>query len=371
MIGLEGVLLPDARRYLEDAVGQGRIPGAQVHVSRRGQVVWHEALGAARVDPVPHPLSLATRFDVASLTKALSTATLAALLVGEGQLGLDERLSDFYPATKGTARGRITVRHLLAHASGLPAYRPYYLELGEADAATARTAIVHRILAEPLASSPGARQCYSDLDFILLGEMLVHRLGIPLEKAFDQRIAHPLALGAGFRRVEGGGQDAADSSEFAATEHCPWRKQTLCGAVHDDHAWLMGGAAGHAGLFATAAEVNAVTAQWLAAWHGRDSLLAPDVVRRFWERFDREDPAQTWALGWDTPSPAGSTAGTLFSTPSVGHLGFTGTSVWVDIPREIIVVLLTNRIHPTRDNLVMKTFRPAFHEQVMRALIDS
>jgi CubicO group peptidase (beta-lactamase class C family) len=154
---------------------------------------------------------------------------------------------------------------------------------------------------------------------------------------------------------------------IAPTEKCPWRKKVLCGEVHDDNAYAMGGVAGHAGLFASAREVDTILCRLEACHAGADDFLPQRIVEQFWTR-DAAVPASTWALGWDTPSPERSTAGSLFSKHTVGHLGFTGTSMWVDVERGRHVVLLTNRVHPTRDNEKIREFRPIIHDLVNQSL---
>jgi CubicO group peptidase (beta-lactamase class C family) len=154
---------------------------------------------------------------------------------------------------------------------------------------------------------------------------------------------------------------------IAATERCPWRKRVLCGEVHDDNAYAMGGVAGHAGLFAAARDVDTLLCRLKACWAGSDDFLPPALVREFWTR-DATIPSSTWALGWDTPAATGSAAGSQFSANTIGHLGFTGTSCWMDLDRDRHVILLSNRVHPSRDNNAIKEFRPMIHDLINQAL---
>src|SRR5438093_1029829 len=216
----------------------------------------------------------------------------------------------------------------------------------------------------------GARSVYSDLGFMLLGELIEVVSRMPLDRFCHERIFRPLGLRASAfvdltalrtRKL------TPVAEMIAPTEHCPWRQRLLCGEVHDDNAYAMGGVAGHAGLFANAAEVDALAVRLLACWRGEDDFVPREIVREFWTRNPTVRDA-TWALGWDTPSPTGSMAGTRMSRTAVGHLGFTGTSLWIDLERGVSVVLLTNRVHPQRDNERIREVRPRVHDAVMEAL---
>jgi CubicO group peptidase (beta-lactamase class C family) len=247
-------------------------------------------------------------------------------------------------------RPDLTVADLLAHASGLPAWRPLY-QAGDAQAMRAA------VLAEPLEAAPGTRSVYSDLGFMLLGWHLEARLGAPLDQLFARRIAAPLGLELGFR--------PADAAACAPTEG------TLRGVVHDDNARVLGGVAGHAGLFGTAADVSRVAHALVAAWHGARSTALPRLwpaarVQQMWR--PSGVPGSTWCLGWDRPAATGSSAGARWPRDGVGHLGFTGCSLWIDPPRARWVVLLSNRVHPTRANERIKAFRPVLHDAVVAAL---
>lgn len=365
--------LAPAREYVRESLAAGAFPGAQILVAVGADVRWHEAFGDAAREPVPAPMSLATNVDVASLTKALVTSTAAAVLATQGRLDVDAPLGAVLEAAASTDKAHLTIAQLLAHAAGFPLYVPYFKQIVPRFAAydalpfaDLRREIVASVLAEKLVAAPGAVQQYSDLDFILLGEALARAAGAPLDGFFAREVAAPLGLGAHFRPLP-----AADvrGSRYAATERCPWRGVVLQGRVHDAHAYLMGGVAGHAGLFATAGDVFAIVRAWARAYRGEArGIIAPAVARRFWTRPSAAEK-DTWTLGWDTPTPGESTSGRHFSANTVGHLGFTGASVWVDLDRDVTVVALTNRIHPDRANLGIKRFRPAFHDLVMEGLL--
>jgi CubicO group peptidase (beta-lactamase class C family) len=190
---------------------------------------------------------------------------------------------------------------------------------------------------------------------------------MPLPQYVEQHFYRPLSLQKTFF-IEGNRQDQYSPHDFAPTEECPWRTKVIQGEVHDENAHALGGYSGHAGLFGTAEEVYEIVTLLREHYLGiRQDYLNPEMVRTFFTRQTRAE-GSTWALGWDTPSLKDSSSGRFFSENSVGHLGFTGTSVWMDLEKDVVVILLTNRIHPTRDNEKIKTFRPELHDTVMKDL---
>lgn len=306
-----------------------------------------------------------TLFDVASLTKVMATTPLVLGAHRDGVLHLDDPLCRFYPTTSGDM-GRVTLRQLLSHSGGLAAWLPLHAQLaphGTARQRRRRAAAV--ILKEPLACRPGHASVYSDLGFMLLGDILEACYRQPLNALFEQRVARPLGLhGVAYRPLN---EAEGDASYFAATEHCDWRGRVLSGEVHDANAWAMGGVAAHAGLFATAAGVWEFTHAMLEAAAGRRDWLPPDLLRESWQR-QANPPGTTRALGWDTPTPGRSSAGSCFSANAIGHLGFTGCSLWIDLERQVSVVLCTNRVHPSRRSDGIIRLRPRVHDLVMHAL---
>ncbi|MCK6527538.1 beta-lactamase family protein [Myxococcota bacterium] len=337
-------------RVLADGRGQGVFPSAVAAVAAGDVPPVIEAVGDARPG---------SRFDVASLTK-LFTTTAVGLLWHRGVLSLDEVVH----------RGA-TVEDLLRHRSGLPAWRPWFEAVRAEEARdglpvglspAARVAMLARVRAEPPVAAPGEAQVYSDLGFILLGELVAERAGRPLHRFVEEEVCGPLGLAdTAYHPFRSHAGDPA----CLPTEDCPWRGGVLRGEVHDDNAWAMGGVAGHAGIFSTAADLLAFGGAWLRADAGEPGPVPPEVARRFWVP---PDPGRTYALGWDTPTPGASSAGRHFSPRSFGHLGFTGTSLWIDVPRRRTVVLLTNRVHPSRGDDRIRAFRPAFHDAVCAVL---
>jgi CubicO group peptidase (beta-lactamase class C family) len=221
------------------------------------------------------------------------------------------------------------------------------------------------VAAEAPEAPPGSRGLYSDLNFILLDWIIERVTGRPGDVLFSEWLAAPLGLEGLFfvdLKSPAKAHHARQGRAFAATERCPWRGRTLAGEVHDDNTYAMGGVSGQAGLFGTVWDVATLADAWLGAFLDRQGLFEPRLVQRFWRRSDL--PGSTRALGFDTPSPRASQAGSRFGPRTVGHLGFTGTSLWIDPDSEVVTVLLTNRVHPTRANDAIKRFRPALHERV-------
>jgi CubicO group peptidase (beta-lactamase class C family) len=355
------------------AVEGGVFPGAVLLVRLRGRTVFHQAFGSAALKPVREPARLETIYDLASLTKPLATATALLRLVQDGRVSMDDPLQRHVGELKGSALGETTVYHLLTHSSGLPGWRPLYERIAEEDRRTpgllggpgAVTMALALIRQEPLEVPPGSRSVYSDLGFILLGILAERVSGSPLAVYCRRAVFEPMGAELGFSGP--GGAGFPDPALVAPTEDDPWRGRLLRGEVHDENAYALGGAAGHAGLFGTASAVSAVVGHWLDGYKGRSRVLPSDLVRRFTAR-QEGIAGSSWALGWDTPSvPASS--GSRFSPASFGHLGFTGTSVWVDPAMELEVVLLSNRVHPTRRNEAIKQFRPKIHDVIYEELV--
>ncbi|MEB2344036.1 MAG: serine hydrolase [Deltaproteobacteria bacterium] len=384
-------------RALDKAIADAEIPGAVVLARMRRDGEWLEhcsVRGLAAVRPERIPMARETVFDLASLTKPIATATAVLLLVAEGAIDLDEPLAKYVPAAGERGKEQVRVRHLLTHSAGLRPWRPFHEALLERErkkgerllgTPAAKEAILERIHRSTLVHEPGEAAVYGDLDFMLLGELVETVAKQPLDEFCAARIFAPLGLAdTRFVRLGDGQPPLPDAlrRRFAATENCPWRGRILWGEVHDPNAWAMGGVAGHAGLFAPADDVLRFAGAVLDAWHGRgeaDPVLARVLPREWLHRFlTRQegkalDPAgsapATWTLGWDTPTPGASSSGRYF-TPgaTVGHLGFTGTSLWIDLAREAVVVMLTNRVHLVAKRSPFK-LRAVVHDLVMESFL--
>ncbi len=364
---------------IEQGIAAGAFPGAVLLVARGDDVLFHEAFGSRSLEPSRTPMTRDMVFDLASLTKALVTTTAVMILVREGKIRLDDRVTRFIPNFGVHGKTHVELRHLLSHSSGLPAWRPFFKEVAKAERKGTtrfsglrgiRTMVFEAIHRERPEYALGAKAVYSDLGFLLLGELIELVTHQTLDRFCQDRIFKPLGLKATAfidldRLRERKLTPVVDV--IAPTERCPWRGKILCGEVHDDNAYAIGGVAGHAGVFANATDVHAIVARLAACAQDRDDFLPGSLVREFWRR-DGAVVDSTWALGWDTPSSAGSMAGNRASPSTVGHLGFTGTSVWLDRDRGAHVVFLTNRVHPRRDNERIKNVRPPVHDAIWEAL---
>lgn len=353
-------------RRLAQGVDEGCFPGAVLAVGYQGHLVFEAAVGHAMLTPMVRRMSLETIFDLASLTKAIATTTAVMCLVDTGQLRLDAPINTYIPALGQVAEVYPTLRQLLIHASGLPAWRPYYRCIDPAWPLIKRRRLVFEaVRRESLVSPPGTTTQYSDAGFILLGELIECVTGTSLEAFCTRQIFQPLGIqGMGFRNLA---QPRPAGVEYASTENCPWRGRVLDGEVHDENAWIMGGVAGHAGLFATAQQVWRFAQSLLEAWAGRPWLVSTATLHAFTQP-QGIPPGSTWALGWDTPTPGQSSSGRYLSPTAIGHLGFTGTSLWIDLAQRVVVILLSNRVHPSRQREGLRAFRPAIHDAVMQAL---
>ncbi|MGD9189824.1 MAG: serine hydrolase domain-containing protein [Desulfobacteraceae bacterium] len=360
---IEDPRMSDVDAMTRNAIANGVFPGAVLLVGHNGRVRHHRAFGCADLFSGER-VTCDTFFDLASLTKPLATALAVMHLVQLGAVKLDRPVAEIVPGIMGDNHQAITVRHLLSHCSGLPPMRPYYFRLCHLPYADRLNALKRWVRREPLLYQPGVQEEYSDLGFMMLQWLVEALSGLPLDRFVTQNIYRHLVGDVPFfvdRR-----SPAKKSGRFAATELCPWRGRLLKGRVHDDNAYAMGGIGGHAGLFSTAAAVFHVVQALLDVDAGshRHSPFEKDCIQTFLKR----QSLGRFALGFDTPSSEGSSAGRFFSRYSVGHLGYSGTSFWMDRQKAVIVVLLTNRVHPTRFNPGIKAFRPQLHDAVMAAL---
>ncbi len=345
--------LDAAEAILAEGVREGAFPAAVVEVGSSTATLWRQAFGSLSRAPDAPAATIGTVFDLASLTKVIATTTLAMRAVDRRLLDPDAPLTRWLADWRGADRAAVSVTDLLEHASGLTAHLPFFRDC------RGRAEFERAISTLPLEYAPRAGSVYSDLGFILLGFILEEVYGVTLEAAF-RIVAEQHDWGELRYRPP-----AAWRGRTAPTEVDAWRGRLLVGEVHDENAWALGGVAGHAGLFGTVAAVGRFARAIAAGFRDRPSIAGGESFRRFMTRSDV--PGSSRALGWDTMLPT-SSCGTRMSQAAVGHTGFTGTSLWIDPQADVYVVLLTNRVHPTRANEAILRVRPALHDAVLRAL---
>ena len=359
-LGFDSTRLARAVDYLRAAADSGAFPGAVLAVGRHGRLALLAPVGHYGVDD-PRPVEPGTIYDLASLTKVVGLTTACMLLVDEGKLALDTPVQRYVPEFRDGGKERVTVRQLLTHSSGLPAWRPLYLE------ADSRRTALWIVNTTPLAGAPGAAYVYTDLGAIVLMEAVERVTGEPLDRFLGERVFRPLGMPA-TRYLP----PAAWRPRIAPTERdTAFRHRMLRGEVHDENAGRLGGVSGHAGLFSNALDLSRFAAMLLnsGAWDTLQ-LIHSETVAEFTRR-QNVVPGSTRALGWDTaPQPPDSTssAGTKLSPRAFGHTGFTGTSLWIDPDRDLFIILLTNRVHPTRANRAILQVRPHVADLVVAAL---
>ena len=352
---------------LDNGTAEGAFPGAVLLAAYRGHVEFFAKAGFRSIVPRSLPMEKTTVFDLASLTKPLATALGVMKLVDRGTIELDRPLYELVQTAPLKDKRGLTPRLLLSHSAGLSDWKPFYMKLVQFEPECRKGLLREQIIDLPFAYGPGTACLYSDLGYMLLEWIIEEKTGETLCAFLERACYGPMSLKWTFLGSANGPQEIK-AEEFAATEDCPWRGKIMRGEVHDENAYALGGYSGHAGLFGTAEEVFSIANMLREHYRGkRDDFFSAVTVREFFRKQDIVEEG-TFALGWDTPSPGNSSAGRYFSEKSVGHLGFTGTSLWMDLEKDVIVVLLTNRVHPTRENEKIKAFRPLIHDRVMEAL---
>ena len=350
----EGLAAVD--RVLEDFVERGAFPGGVLAVGYRGKLAYLKPFGRLSYDAGAPPVTAETIYDLASLTKVLATTVMAMILVDESDLDLDKPVVDYLPRFVGPDKEKVTVRQLLTHSSGIVAYGDLYNEI------RGKKAYLERIQGMELDYEPGTKSVYSDYGMILLGEILERVAGQPMDVFLEKRVYGPLGM-----KDTGFLPDDDLLERIAPTEDDPWRGYMVRGEVHDENAHALGGIAPHAGLFSTATDLARFLQMILNGGVFEHQRVVSREIVETWTR-RAGVPGSDRAIGWDTKSAENSSAGRYFSPDSFGHLGYTGTSMWVDPQRDLFVILLTNRVHPTRENNLIRQARPAVADAVVEAL---
>ena len=355
--------LDNAWAVIDSAIENKITPGAQVFIAKDGDIVSSQGFGFQTYDNNSPPINETSIYDVASLTKVLATTPVAMKLIAQKKLGLDQTVYQFFPQFSANHKSNITIRHLLTHSSGL---KPF-IEFFKFTPLPSKDEILDSIIESELDFIPGEKYQYSDLGMIILKEIIENVSNRPLDKLAQSWLYSPLGMNSTlfnppFEMV----------NQIVPTEiDSIYRNRLLQGEVHDENAHILGGVSGHAGVFSTASDIGKYGQMLLndGIWMGR-RIFKNKQVKKFTElHYLPIDSERT--LGWDTPSRNGkSSAGDYFSTSTFGHLGYTGTSLWIDPENEIVVVLLTNRVHPTRERGEIYGVRREFHSKVMKILLN-
>ncbi|MFV2007698.1 MAG: glycoside hydrolase family 3 N-terminal domain-containing protein, partial [Longimicrobiales bacterium] len=358
-LGMSAQRLAALDDLIERAIADSTAPGVALVIGRSGGVVRLRGYGRLDWDASSSSVAPSSLYDLASLTKVVATTSAAMLLVEEGSMDLDARVVDYIPwwGRGDPTKEQVTIRQLLLHRAGLPPFRPFFLEM------EGQTAFENTIADLELDYTPGERTVYSDIGFMTLAFVIEQISGMSLDVLLANRVWP--RLGMSDTRFT---PDEGLLARIAPTEvDTIYRHELVRGVVHDENAYAMGGVAGHAGLFSSARDLAAFGLMMLRGGStAQGRLFESGTIDTFTRRFD--DSASR-ALGWDTPS-ARSSAGNYFSAEAFGHTGFTGTSIWIDPELDVFVVLLTNRVNPTRDNTKHISFRRAVHDAVALAITD-
>lgn len=387
----------DVNRIMLEGLKDGVAPGMVLLVGIGGEVVYHNSFGARCLksdkDDAANIMSTDTVFDVASVTGSVITTTILMKLIESGKLNLSDKVVRYIQGFGVLGKSPISIEHLITHTSGLPAWMPFYEDLVKAHSGArlgvltsrgARDYILNCILRLSPKTEPGTKQVYSDLGVILLGHIIEMLTGLTLDKAAQRMVMHPLGMRSSsyidLSMIKRRGIHPV-TDLIAPTEDCPWRKRVLCGEVHDDNAWVMGGISGHSGLFSTSRDLHLVAKELVLAQRGQSSFLKKETVDTFF-RYPRllqpeqkipdvkisETRIEGWRYGWDSISRDNGMIESNLSESSVGVCGFTGCSVWIDPQRGLDVILMTNRIHPSRSNKKIITFRSELHSAIIDAI---
>lgn len=340
-VGMDRQILSDIDSLITEAIADEAFPGAAVVVGRGNTVIKMDGYGYHTYTS-DVPVTPESVFDLASITKVVATTSVVMRLVDSGELDLDSPIAQYLPAFAQNGKENVTFRHLLTHTGGLQPFRRFY-----AEGITTRQGVIDAIMAEPLIYEPGSEMRYSDFSMITVALAVEKITGQSLDDYAREHIFEPLGMfNTSFRRT-----GRADRNVVPTEVDDYFRNRLIQGEVHDEAAWILGGTAGHAGLFSTAKDLAKFT--YMLTQNGQiggDTFIQPETLAEFTSPVDPTKEMHTRGLGWDTKSLENSSAGEYFSLRSYGHTGFTGNSFWVDPETELFVILLTNRVYPTRNN---------------------
>ncbi|MGE5436849.1 MAG: serine hydrolase domain-containing protein [Syntrophothermus sp.] len=343
-------------KLVNDAIKDKAFPGAVLLVAKDGKILHQQAYGFFTYDKDATPVTASTIYDLASVSKVIATTTAVMICYDRKLFSLDDKVYKYIPDFAANGKENISIKNLLLHNSGLPAYKKYY------DPLKSKDEILADIYSSSLEYPTGTKTVYSDLGMITVGKIIEKVSGKTLDKFCYDEIFKPLGMKNTFYNPSKKYKDRIAPTELDDY----WRKRLLIGEVHDETASLLGGVAGHAGLFSTAEDIYHLLQMLLdgGTYKGK-RLINEETIKFFTTRYS---PESTRGIGWDTKSAEGSSAGTLYSANSFGHTGYTGTSVWIDKDRKLITIFLTNRVHPTRNNNKIIKVRPLLHNEIINTI---
>ncbi len=349
----------NVEKLMNKAIRDSVFPGAVLVIGNKDSIIYQKAFGHYTYDTSSPAMQLNTIFDLASVSKVVGTTTAAMMLYDEGKLKLDDKVIKYLPEFYNHGKDKITIRNLLLHNSGLPAFKKYY------DVYNTEEEVINDIMNSELIYEPGSKYVYSDLGMITLQKVIERITGMGLDEFLEKKLFKPL----GMNRTMYNPPDSL-KNQCAPTEiDTFYRMRPLQGEVHDERAYMLHGVAGHAGLFSTGPDLAKFLRMMLNG--GRLNGRAFIKISTIEQWTTNQSKQSTRGLGWDTKSREGySSFGSLFSENSYGHTGYTGTSVWVNKDKQIFVILLTNRVYPTRKNRKIIKFRPVIHDAIYKALFN-
>ena len=343
--------------FLNQSISDSAFPGCAISIGYNGKLIFEESFGHYTYDITSQKVQVNSIFDLASVTKVVATTTTAMILYDQGRLKLDQKVVDIIPAFQGDKKELISIRHLLTHTSGLPGWVRFYLQL------KGKERVVNEICKTELINEPGTTYVYSDLGMILMQKVIETIAQKSLDQLVKDYITTPLGMKRTFYNP-----DKSLKDQIVPTEISEWHKELVHGFVHDENTYVMGGISGHAGLFSTIQDLSIFCQMYLnGGIYDNRRIIKSETVKMFTACQNLVE-GSTRALGWDTRSEKYSMAGDYMSMSAFGHSGFTGTSVWIDPVNQVFVVLLSNRVYPTRENRKISTVRPAVHNYAMKMI---
>jgi beta-N-acetylhexosaminidase len=352
------VVFANTDSLIEEAIIDSAFPGAVLLISKDGEIIHEKAYGRFTYEPTSPKVSINSIFDLASVSKVVGTTTAVMMLIDKGDLKLDDKVIEYLPEFNNNGKENITIRNLLLHNSGLAAFKKYY------DVFSTAEEVVNDIMNLTPEQEPGSKYVYSDLGMITLQKVIEKISGKTLDKFLEENLFIPLGMNSTMYNPPPELKDNCMPTELDDF----WRMRQLQGEVHDERAYMLNGVAGHAGIFSTANDLAKFLQMILQKgnYQGKQ-YIKPETIELFTKKQSNQSSR---GLGWDTKSPEGSSAGKYFDLTSYGHTGYTGTSVWTDPTKNLFVILLTNRVYPTRNNNKISRVRPLIHDAIYQAVIQ-